>query len=64
MYTDRLLRPDEIEAFAATLMPHQKAILEDGSSVLDRAVTEHNMLATSRLYNNISFEQAARPLGE
>ena len=26
--------------------------------VLDRAVIEHNMLATSKLYNNISFEQA------
>ena len=57
MYMDRLLRPDEIEAFGGTLMPHQKATLEDGSTVLDRAVIEHNMLATSRLYKNISFEQ-------
>jgi len=63
MYMDRLLRADEIDAFAATLAPHQKATLEDGSTVLDRAVLEHNMLATSRLYNNISFEQLGALLG-
>jgi len=63
MYMDRLLRPDEIEAFAATLAPHQLARIEDGTTVLDRAVIEHNMLATSRLYNNISFEQLGALLG-
>ena len=47
----------EVAAFAATLVPHQKALLEDGSTVLDRAVVEHNMLAVSKLYTNISFEQ-------
>ena len=31
--------------------------MEDGSTVLDRAVVEHNMLAVSKLYTNISFEQ-------
>lgn len=31
--------------------------------VLDRAVIEHNMLATSRLYNNISFEELGALLG-
>eukprot|EP00962_Isochrysis_galbana_P018348 scaffold5296_cov105-Isochrysis_galbana.AAC.12 len=63
MVMDRLLRRDEIEAFAASLASHQKARLEDSTTVLDRAVIEHNMLATSRLYDNISFVQLAELLG-
>lgn len=108
---ERLLRKDEVAAFAATLAPHQIATLEDGSTVrlhllaharssglqprspaacrpaavrlaacspvavnpaalwpravqvLERAVIEHNMLAASKLYNNISFEQLGALLG-
>merc|ERR1711972_1152753 len=60
---DRLLRAEEVEAFSATLAVHQKALLEDGSTVLDRAVLEHNMLAVSKLYNNISFQQIGALLG-
>ena len=33
----------------------QKAITADGSSILDHAVIEHNLLAASKLYNNITF---------
>ena len=58
-----MLRRDEVEAFAAGLATHQKATLDDGSTVLDRAVIEHNMLATSKLYANISFEQLGSLLG-
>jgi hypothetical protein len=50
MFMERLLRKEEVEAFAASLAAHQKATLDDGSTVLDRAVMEHNMLATSKLY--------------
>lgn len=28
-----------------------------GSTILDRAVTEHNLLAASKLYNNITFPE-------
>ena len=28
-----------------------------GSTILDRAVTEHNLLAASKLYNNITFKE-------
>lgn len=31
------------------------AILADGSTVLERAVIEHNLLSASKLYNNITF---------
>lgn len=32
-------------------------ILTSGSSILDRAVIEHNLLSASKLYNNITFEE-------
>jgi len=55
MYLERILRKPEVEKFAKELKPHQMAILSDGSTVLDRAVVEHNLLSASKLYNNISF---------
>ena len=45
----------QVEAFSQTLKPHQKAVTADGSTVLERAVVEHNLAAASRLYNNIYF---------
>ena len=32
-------------------------VLDAGSTILDRAVIEHNLLSASKLYNNISFEE-------
>jgi hypothetical protein len=29
----------------------------DGSTIVDRAVFEHNLLSASKLYNNITFEE-------
>uniref|UniRef100_A0AAY4DID8 COP9 signalosome complex subunit 4 n=1 Tax=Denticeps clupeoides TaxID=299321 RepID=A0AAY4DID8_9TELE len=82
MYLDRIIRGDQLQEFAAMLMPHQKATTADGlykaqrhemyvfirkcfsgflalegSSILDRAVIEHNLLSASKLYNNITFEE-------
>jgi len=33
------------------------AVLDTGSTILDRAVIEHNLLSASKLYNNISFDE-------
>lgn len=63
VYKDRILRQSEVQSFAATLSEHQLALLPDGSTVLDRSVTEHNLLAASRLYENITFEELGRLLG-
>uniref|UniRef100_A0A8C8HG46 COP9 signalosome complex subunit 4 n=2 Tax=Oncorhynchus TaxID=8016 RepID=A0A8C8HG46_ONCTS len=72
MYLDRIIRGNQLQEFAAMLMPHQKATTGDGqkyallhycgilflgSSILDRAVIEHNLLSASKLYNNITFEE-------
>ena len=47
----------ELKEFEALLMDHQKAKTPDGSSILDRAVFEHNLLSASKLYNNITFDE-------
>ncbi|KAF0308436.1 COP9 signalosome complex subunit 4 [Amphibalanus amphitrite] len=40
-------------------MKHQKATTADGSTLLDRAVVEHNILSASKIYSNISLESLA-----
>lgn len=57
MYLGRILRRAEVEEFAKKLRPHHLAITSDGSTVLDKAVIQHNLLAASTIYNNISFTE-------
>ena len=56
MYLDRLIKRSELAEFEGLLQGHQKALTPDGSTILDHAVIEHNLLAASKLYNNITFE--------
>jgi COP9 signalosome complex subunit 4 len=56
MYLDRLINRSELKEFESLLQPHQKAITSDGSTILDHAIVEHNLLAASKLYNNITFQ--------
>ena len=55
MYTEQLLRIEELTVFEASLSPHQKAVTSDGFTVIEKAVIEHNMLATGKIYDNIRF---------
>lgn len=57
MYLDRIIRGPQLQEFSSLLAEHQKAITSDGSTILERAVVEHNLLAISKLYKNISIEQ-------
>lgn len=63
IFLDRILAPSEVAAFAANLESHQLAKTSDGSTVLDKAVLEHNLLAVSRIYSNISFQNLGALLG-
>ena len=63
IFLDRLLSPSEVAAFAAGLKEHQLAKTADGSTVLDKAVLEHNLLAASRLYQNIPLSSLGSLLG-
>eukprot|EP01108_Squamamoeba_japonica_P006714 TRINITY_DN5482_c0_g2_i1.p1 TRINITY_DN5482_c0_g2~~TRINITY_DN5482_c0_g2_i1.p1 ORF type:complete len:405 (+),score=187.27 TRINITY_DN5482_c0_g2_i1:78-1292(+) len=62
VYLDRILGPKEIELFAKTLRVHQLARLADNSTVLERAVVEHNVLAASRVYTAVSGAELGRLL--
>jgi len=57
MFLDRLLSKEEVDKFASNLAPHQLAKTADGSTVLAKAVVEHNLLSASRLYNNIGVKE-------
>ena len=50
MYLDRMIKRKELQEFESLLQPHQKAVTADGSTILDRAITEHNLLSLSKLY--------------
>ena len=61
---ERMLDRQRVESFRESLQPHQNATLEDGhTTVLDRAVLEHNVMAISRLYMNISAEELGSLIG-
>ncbi|OAA64329.1 PCI domain-containing protein [Niveomyces insectorum RCEF 264] len=63
MFLNRLLTPAEVDKFAQSLQPHQLATTADGSTVLAKAVVEHNLLAVSLLYRNIQLDNLAFLLG-
>jgi COP9 signalosome complex subunit 4 len=49
MYQGRLIHRGELKGIEEALEMHQKATLSDGSTVLDRAVVEHNVLSAGRV---------------
>lgn len=63
MFLDRLLSPEEVNKFSENLSPHQLAQTSDGSTVLAKAVVEHNLLSVSRLYDNIGVDELGKLLG-
>lgn len=63
MFLDRLLSTAEVATFATKLAPHQLAQTADGSTVLAKAVIEHNLLSASRLYDNIGVSELGILLG-
>ncbi|KAL4786633.1 hypothetical protein BJX76DRAFT_96370 [Aspergillus varians] len=63
MFLDRLLNPEEVAAFSQRLAPHQLARTADGTTVLDKAVVEHNLVAASKLYENIKTDALGAILG-
>ena len=63
MFLDRLLTPEEVDRFASGLLPHQLAKTGDGTTVLAKAVVEHNLLGASRLYANIGIKELGMLLG-
>ncbi|RCI06193.1 COP9 signalosome complex subunit 4, partial [Rhizopus stolonifer] len=58
-YLERVIRPNEVSEFVATLRSHHLARLADNTTVFDRAIIEHNLLSASKIYNNIAIDELA-----
>lgn len=63
MHLLQLLRHNELKTFVESLQPHQKAITTEGFTVPELAIIEHNMLATGKIYANITFHELGDILG-
>jgi COP9 signalosome complex subunit 4 len=63
MYLNRIVQKRELKQFESSLADHQKAIMSDGLSIVERGVLEHNMVAVSQLYTSIYFTQLGELLG-
>lgn len=53
MFLERLIHSSEVQKFEGSLAPHQKAMVDNSQTVLERAVLQHNVLAASRVYRNM-----------
>eukprot|EP00474_Spongospora_subterranea_P005326 CRZ05784.1 hypothetical protein [Spongospora subterranea] len=62
MHCNKIIGPEQQTQFRELLKPHQNADLAGGSTILQRAVLEHNMLAVSKLYQNISLSSLGKRL--
>jgi COP9 signalosome complex subunit 4 len=62
MYMEQLIRRPELDQFEKSLLPHQRAVLANGFTVLENAFLEHNLLACSRIYSSISLEELGKLL--
>jgi COP9 signalosome complex subunit 4 len=49
MLLEYIVRPEEVKEFEAGLEGHQKAVVEGGGTVLERAVREHNVGACGKV---------------
>jgi COP9 signalosome complex subunit 4 len=62
MFMERLIAKSDYEAFEGTLAEHQMRLTKEGWTLLRKAVIEHNLIATSKLYNNITMADLAKIL--
>ncbi|KAF0975398.1 hypothetical protein FDP41_005392 [Naegleria fowleri] len=57
MFLGRILRPHEVKAIEKHLKEHHKATDAQGKTTLESSIIEHNLLAASKIYNNITFDE-------
>lgn len=63
MLLDRIVRPEEVHEFERGLEDHQRAIVEGGGTMLERAVREHNVGACAKIYDNVGFDALGHLIG-
>ncbi|KAH9414575.1 COP9 signalosome complex subunit 4 [Dermatophagoides pteronyssinus] len=57
MYLEKIIKKNDLELFATMIKPHQQANRSDDTTVLERAIIEHNLLSVSKLYKSITFKE-------
>jgi COP9 signalosome complex subunit 4 len=57
LFMQRIIRKPDMEKFSEKLQDHHKALLSSGRTVLETAMIEHNILAISKLYCNLTFHE-------
>lgn len=63
MFKNQILGKEELVRFESTLQPHQKAVMGDGLTIMERGVIEQNMLAVAGIYQSIYIGELALKLG-
>jgi COP9 signalosome complex subunit 4 len=63
MFKNQILGKEELIKFESTLQPHQKAVMGDGLTIMERGVIEQNMLAVAGIYQSIYVGELALKLG-
>ena len=63
MYLNRIIQKPSLQKFESSLAEHQKALMSDGLTIVERGVLEHNMVAVSHLYTSIYLEELGKLLG-
>jgi len=63
MFLNRIVRKEDLKHFEASLADHQKALMGDGLTIVERGVLEHNMVAVSHLYSSVFFTRLSEILG-
>jgi COP9 signalosome complex subunit 4 len=62
MFKNQIIDKDELVKFEASLQEHQKAVMGDGLTIMERGVVEHNMQAISVIYQSIYISELALKL--
>ena len=62
-FEQRIVTHEEMENFNSVLGEHHRAKTADGSTLVERAVIEHNILSVSVIYRTVTFENLANILG-
>ena len=63
MQYGQIIAPAELVQFESSLADHQKAVMGDGLTIMERGVVEHNMLSVANLYDTIYLAELANVLG-
>mmetsp|Transcript_27518 Transcript_27518/g.27189 ORF Transcript_27518/g.27189 Transcript_27518/m.27189 type:complete len:392 (+) Transcript_27518:6-1181(+) len=57
LFMERIIKKPDVDRFSEKLQQHHKAKLSSGFTVLETATMEHNIIAISKIYNNITFDE-------